>query len=249
MDNNRTQSNHLSEAGIPSGFDALDRFTGGWHAGDLIVIGSRPYGGKSSFALQTASRMALSGTPVLLFSVEMAAGNAARRLLLQQGAPADGKIDPDIWEPLEGRLQKLAKAPLYIDDTPCILIGDLVKTIERAVHENGIKVAIIDYVQLVRGPQLETRPSRQEEVGFVVRELKRCAREQDIAIIALSQMSRFLKGEPRLSDLRESTDLAEVSDTVVFVSKEGFTVAKNHSGTVGAVTGVQFSEESLTFNA
>lgn len=247
MENIKEQSNPMP--GIPSGFYALDRLTGGWHAGDLIVIGSRPSGGKSSFAMQTAREMALSGTPVLIFSVEMSARNATRRFLLQQGAPSNGIIDPDIWESLEGDILKLSKAPLYIDDTPAIRIGDLVKMVERAVGEHGIKVVIIDYVQLVSGPCTELRPTRQEEMGYVVRELKRCAREQDIAIIALSQMSRMLKGEPQLSDLRESTDLAEVSDTVVFVSKENFTVAKNHTGTVGSITGVQFSEEQLTFKA
>ncbi len=211
--------------GVPSGFPELDRMTAGWQKSDLIILAARPSMGKTAFALNLAHHAALNGYPVALFSLEMSALQLMYRLIsleveISSERLRTGQIPPDLWLALPQKLERLAQAPLFIDDTPSITIYDLRAKCRRLKAEKDIQLVMIDYLQLMGTTQRTA--NREQEIASISRSLKALARELEVPIIALSQLSRAVETRggdrrPQLSDLRESGSLEQDADVVLFL--------------------------------
>ncbi len=221
-------------SGVPSGFPSLDRITMGWQASDLIILAARPSVGKTAFALNLARNAAVDHKmPVAVFSLEMSALQLVMRLMTtESGLPAEklkggAKLDPWDWQQLETKLASLSKAPLYIDDTPSIPLMEFRTKVKRLVKSKGVRLVIVDYLQLMQGP-VELRGLREQEVAAISRTLKATAKELNIPIIALSQLSRNAvqrtggSGKPQLSDLRESGSIEQDADMVIFIHRPDY---------------------------
>ena len=221
-------------SGVPSGFPSIDKITMGWQPSDLIILAARPSVGKTAFALNVARNAAVdSNMPVAFFSLEMPAKQLAKRLMTtESGLPADKikggtKLDPHEWEQLEYRLKALSKAPLYVDDTPGLPVMEFRTKAKRLVKSKGVRLIIVDYLQLMQGPA-ELRGMREQEVAAISRTLKMTAKELNVPIIALSQLSRDAvkragsNGKPMLSDLRESGSIEQDADMVIFVHRPDY---------------------------
>ncbi len=226
--------NNTGLSGVPSGFPSLDRVTMGWQASDLIILAARPSVGKTAFALNLARNAAVDHKmPVAVFSLEMSALQLVMRLMTtESGLPADKlkggtKLDPWDWQQLETKLASLSKAPLYIDDTPSIPLMEFRTKVKRLVKSKGVRLVIVDYLQLMQGP-VELRGLREQEVAAISRTLKATAKELNIPIIALSQLSRNAvqrtggSGKPQLSDLRESGSIEQDADMVIFIHRPDY---------------------------
>ena len=226
--------NTTGMSGVPSGFPSLDRITMGWQASDLIILAARPSVGKTAFALNLARNAAVDhNMPVAVFSLEMSALQLVMRLMTtESGLPAEklkggSKLDPWDWQQLETRLASLSKAPLYIDDTPSIPLMEFRTKVKRLVKSKGVRLVIVDYLQLMQGP-VELRGLREQEVAAISRTLKATAKELNISIIALSQLSRNAvqrtggSGKPQLSDLRESGSIEQDADMVIFIHRPDY---------------------------
>jgi len=226
--------NTTGMSGVPSGFPSLDRVTMGWQASDLIILAARPSVGKTAFALNLARNAAVDhNMPVAVFSLEMSALQLVMRLMTtESGLPAEklkggSKLDPWDWQQLETRLASLSKAPLYIDDTPSIPLMEFRTKVKRLVKSKGVRLVIVDYLQLMQGP-VELRGLREQEVAAISRTLKATAKELNIPIIALSQLSRNAvqrtggSGKPQLSDLRESGSIEQDADMVIFIHRPDY---------------------------
>ncbi|MCS7297732.1 MAG: replicative DNA helicase [Bacteroidia bacterium] len=211
--------------GVPSGFPELDRMTAGWQKSDLIILAARPSMGKTAFALNLARNAAMSGYPVAIFSLEMSALQLMYRFIsmeveISSEALRTGKIPPEVWLALPQKLERLAQAPLYIDDTPSITIYDLRAKCRRLKAERNIQLVMVDYLQLMGTTQRSA--NREQEIASISRSLKALARELEVPIIALSQLSRAVETRggdrrPQLSDLRESGSLEQDADVVFFL--------------------------------
>ncbi|MBR5660809.1 MAG: replicative DNA helicase [Bacteroidales bacterium] len=221
-------------SGVPSGFPTLDRITRGWQKSDLIILAARPSVGKTAFALNLARNAAVDhNMPVAVFSLEMSALQLVMRLMTtESGLPADklkggSKLDPWDWQQLETRLAALSKAPLYIDDTPSIPLMEFRTKVKRLVKSKDVRLVIVDYLQLMQGP-VELRGLREQEVAAISRTLKATAKELNVPIIALSQLSRNAvqrtggTGKPQLSDLRESGSIEQDADMVIFIHRPDY---------------------------
>ena len=221
-------------SGVPSGFPTLDRVTRGWQKSDLIILAARPSVGKTAFALNLARNAAVDhNMPVAVFSLEMSALQLVMRLMTtESGLPADklkggAKLDPWDWQQLETRLAALSKAPLYIDDTPSIPLMEFRTKVKRLVKSKDVRLVIVDYLQLMQGPA-ELRGLREQEVAAISRTLKATAKELNVPIIALSQLSRNAvqrtggTGKPQLSDLRESGSIEQDADMVIFIHRPDY---------------------------
>ncbi len=213
--------------GLPTGFHDLDQLTGGLHPSDLIIIAGRPAVGKTSFALSIARNIVISvKAPIAMFSLEMSVEQLVQRLLCMQ-ANVDshrlrsGYIDEFEWRRISEAFGELSEAPMFIDDTANISILELRMKARRLKSERDIKLLIVDYLQLMRGRGLE---NRVQEVSEISRGLKALARELDIPVIALSQLSRAIESRqdhrPILSDLRESGSIEQDADIVMFTHRE-----------------------------
>ena len=226
--------NTTGMSGVPSGFPSLDRITMGWQASDLIILAARPSVGKTAFALNLARNAAVDhNMPVAVFSLEMSALQLVMRLMTtESGLPAEklkggSKLDPWDWQQLATRLASLSKAPLYIDDTPSIPLMEFRTKVKRLVKSKGVRLVIVDYLQLMQGP-VELRGLREQEVAAISRTLKATAKELNIPIIALSQLSRNAvqrtggSGKPQLSDLRESGSIEQDADMVIFIHRPDY---------------------------
>ena len=226
--------NTTGMSGVPSGFPSLDRITMGWQTSDLIILAARPSVGKTAFALNLARNAAVDhNMPVAVFSLEMSALQLVMRLMTtESGLPAEklkggSKLDPWDWQQLETRLASLSKAPLYIDDTPSIPLMEFRTKVKRLVKSKGVRLVIVDYLQLMQGP-VELRGLREQEVAAISRTLKATAKELNIPIIALSQLSRNAvqrtggSGKPQLSDLRESGSIEQDADMVIFIHRPDY---------------------------
>lgn len=219
--------NENKSRGVPSGFDDLDRVTSGWQNSNLIIVAARPGMGKTAFALSMARNAAIDyGIPVGIFSLEMEAIELVNRLIaaetnIDSEKIKKGNLRPDEWEALHANLNKLAEAPIFINDTPGITIFDF-RAIARRLHQHHkVGLIIIDYLQLMRG-SAETRGMREQEISLISRSLKAIAKELRIPIIALSQLSRKVEDRggdkrPQLSDLRESGAIEQDADMVCFI--------------------------------
>ena len=221
-------------SGVPSGYPSIDKVTMGWQPSDLIILAARPSVGKTAFALNIARNAAVDhNMPVAIFSLEMPAIQLAKRLMTSEsGLPADKikggtKLDAHEWEQLEYRLKALSKAPLYVDDTQGLPIMEFRTKVKRLVKSKGVRLVIVDYLQLMQGPA-ELRGMREQEVAAISRTLKMTAKELNVPIIALSQLSRDAvkragsNGKPMLSDLRESGSIEQDADMVIFVHRPDY---------------------------
>ncbi|MDR2584979.1 MAG: replicative DNA helicase [Prevotellaceae bacterium] len=220
-------------SGIPSGYTSLDATTLGWQPSDLIIVAARPSMGKTAFVLTMARNMAVDHkVPVAFFSLEMSSIQLIRRLMVSETGLSSDKIrggrkmEPYEWMQLNTRINELANAPLYIDDTPSLSIYEFRSKIRRLVTMMGVKIVIIDYLQLMTGPP-ELRSMREQEVSVISRSLKAIAKELNIPVIALSQMNRSVEKRggnmrPQLSDLRESGAIEQDADIVTFIHRPDF---------------------------
>ncbi|MHC1780387.1 MAG: replicative DNA helicase [Bacteroidales bacterium] len=229
----KTQIRTDGLSGVPSGYTSIDRVTLGWQPSDLIIIAARPSMGKTAFVLTMARNMTVEHkVPVAFFSLEMSSLQLVKRLMISEtGLDSDkikgGKKLKDYeWEQLHTRLKQLVKAPLYIDDTPSLSINELRSKARKLVSIHGVKMIIIDYLQLMTGPA-ELRGMREQEVSAISRSLKAIAKELNVPVIALSQLSRAVETRggtkrPQLSDLRESGAIEQDADLVLFIHRQDY---------------------------
>jgi replicative DNA helicase len=220
---------HSGVTGVPSGFHDLDTLTGGWQNSDLIIVAGRPSSGKTAFALSLASNAAMhksKPTAVGVFSLEMSTPQLVMRLLcatsrVDAHAVRTGRLPEDDWKRLSLGAGNLAKAQIYIDDSASLGILELRAKCRRLKAEHGIGLAIVDYLQLMQGPK--AAENREKEISAISRSLKALAKELNIPVVALSQLSRAVEGRtdkrPILSDLRESGAIEQDADVVIFVHR------------------------------
>ncbi|RMH80148.1 MAG: replicative DNA helicase [Calditrichaeota bacterium] len=222
---------HTGVIGVPSGFHTLDNLTAGFQRGDLIILAGRPSMGKTAFALNIARNAAVEkGIPVGIFSLEMSDMQLAQRLLCAEAMVDSqrlrtGKLKESEWPKLSRCAGRLAEAPIYIDDTAGLDIVKLSARARRMALECNVGLIIVDYMQLMEAPK-SGFDSRQQEISYISRSLKSLAKQLNVPIIALSQLSRAVEARPdkrpMLSDLRESGAIEQDSDLVMFVYREEF---------------------------
>ncbi|MBX5466003.1 MAG: replicative DNA helicase [Firmicutes bacterium] len=241
--------------GLPTGFIDLDRLTAGLQASDLIVVAARPSMGKTMFCLNLARHVATrEKVPVAIFSLEMSREQLALRLLsaeaeIEGHRLRSGELDERMWAQLSIALGRLGEAPIFIDDTPAISALELRAKARQLKSQHNIGLIIIDYMQLMQGRRSE---NRQQEISDISRSLKALARELNIPVVALSQLSRAVESRtdkrPMLSDLRESGAIEQDADVVAFLYREDYysreaeqpdltevIVAKQRNGPTGTV--------------
>ncbi|MCA1752420.1 MAG: replicative DNA helicase [Flavobacteriales bacterium] len=215
-------------SGVPTGFHALDRVTSGWQNSDMVVIAARPGMGKTAFVLSMARNIAVDfNIPVAIFSLEMASVQLVNRLISgETGIKAEklrkGNLEDHEFTQLHTRIKKLAKAPIYIDDTPSLSIFELRAKARRLKSKHNISCIIIDYIQLMTGGSDNKNGNREQEISMISRSIKTIAKELNIPILALSQLSRAVETRggdkrPMLSDLRESGAIEQDADIVSFI--------------------------------
>jgi replicative DNA helicase len=253
--------------GVPSGFDDLDAITGGFQKGNLIVIAARPAMGKSSLVANIAENAALHHkTPVALFSLEMSESELAQRFVASQARIKGdelrkGRVKEQRWPKIIEATNRLAQAPLYIDDSSDVGLLEVRAKARRLHTQHGLGLVIVDYLQLMRADsRIE---NRVEQVGQISRGLKILARELDIPVIAISQLNRSVEARtdkrPLLSDLRESGSIEQDSDLVVFIYRDDYydkeseregeadlIISKHRNGGLGDVT-LTFQKEYPKF--
>jgi replicative DNA helicase len=254
--------------GTPSGFTDLDQLTGGFQAGNLIVLAARPSMGKSALATNIAENAAVErGVPVALFSLEMSETELAHRFIASQAKLSSdelrkGRVKPDRWTKVLRAADRLAQAPLYIDDSSDIGVLEIRAKARRLNGRRRLGLIIVDYLQLLRA---EGRTeSRVEQVGQMSRGLKVLARELDVPVIAVSQLSRAVEARnppvPMLSDLRESGQIEQDADLVMFIYRDEYynddserpgeadvIVAKHRNGPAGRTVPLTFIERYPKF--
>ncbi len=244
----KAMKNKTGVTGVPSGFNALDRITNGWQRSDMIVIAARPAMGKTAFVLSMARNIAVEHkAPVAVFSLEMSSLQLVQRLIASETEIEGDKLRRGNLSELElqqlnQRIAKLADAPLFIDDTPALSVFDLRAKCRRLKAQHGIQIIIIDYLQLMSVGGGDGRGgNREQEISTISRSIKQIAKELDVPIIALSQLSRSVESRPGdkrpvLSDLRESGAIEQDADIVGFIYRPEYygilTNAEGHS-TVG----------------
>lgn len=216
-------------SGIPSGYENIDKVTGGWQRGDLNIIAARPGMGKTALALALAKNPALNNKiPVGIFSLEMTAKRLVSRLAASESDISSTKISQKSVNHAElmqltGRCFKLNEAPIYIDDTAGLKFSQLRAIAKKMVWDYGVQMVIIDYLQLMHGDE---RGNREQEISYISRNLKALAKELNIPIIALSQLSRKVEERPdkrpQLSDLRESGAIEQDADNVMFLFRPAY---------------------------
>ena len=228
---NKAASQKDGLSGLPSGYYKLDDKTSGWQASDLIILAGRPAMGKTSFALSMAKNIAIDQRqPLAFFSLEMSNVQLVNRLIsnvceIAGSKIMNGQLDKMEWERLDKNITKMQGAPLYVDDTPGLSVFELRTKARRLVREHGIKMIMIDYLQLMNANGMKFG-SRQEEVSTISRSLKGLAKELNIPVLALSQLNRSVEQRdgiegkrPQLSDLRESGAIEQDADMVLFVHR------------------------------
>lgn len=227
----KASANKGDLTGIPSGFTKLDEKTSGWQKSDLVIIAGRPAMGKTSFALSIAKNIAVDHqVPIAFFSLEMNNVQLVNRLISNTCEVAgnkilSGQLTADEWKRFDTKVRNLMGTPIYIDDTPGLSIFELRTKARRLVREKGVQIIMIDYLQLMNANGMRFG-NRQEEVSTISRSLKGLAKELDIPVLALSQLSRNVENRdglegkrPQLSDLRESGAIEQDADLVLFVHR------------------------------
>lgn len=266
-----------SVIGVPSGFTDLDRMTSGWQPSDLIILAARPAMGKTAFVLTLARNAAIDfGKPVAVFSLEMASVQLVTRLIsaeseLSSGKLRNGNLRNDEIEQIHAKIGGLTEAPIYIDDTPGISVFELRAKARRLKSQHDIQLLVVDYLQLMTaGGDGSKGGNREQEISTISRSLKSIAKELNIPVIALSQLSRAVESRggdrrPQLSDLRESGSIEQDADMVMFINRPeyyGLTedeegnstigvaniiIAKHRNGAVGDVQ-LKFTSELAKFS-
>ena len=254
--------------GISSGFKDLDKLTAGLQKSDLILVAARPSMGKTAFTLNIASYVGTHGGKVAFFSLEMSKEQLMQRMLCAEGGIdatklRTGQLDTQEWNKLVHVADTLSRAPIYIDDTAGITVMELRSKARRLKAEHGLDLIIIDYLQLMQGRPSKNGDNRQQEISEISRSLKALARELDVPVIALSQLSRSVESrqikKPMLSDLRESGSLEQDADIVMFLYREYYydkdtenknitdiIVAKHRNGPVDTIS-LFFQKEYTKF--
>lgn len=247
--------------GVPSGFTELDRMTSGWQRSDLVIIAARPGMGKTAFVVSALRNAAVDfKIPVAIFSLEMASIQLVNRMIsaeaeLESEKIKKGNLAEHEWAQLVHKTSKLSSAPIFIDDTPALSILELRAKCRRLKAEHGIQIVVIDYLQLMRGDQ---GGNREQEIASISRALKGIAKELNVPVLALSQLSRSVETrggdkKPQLADLRESGSIEQDADIVMFlyrpeyykitVDEDGMPtqgtgeviIAKHRNGSTGSV--------------
>lgn len=254
--------------GVASGFADLDAITNGWQSSDFIIVAARPAMGKTAFCLNMAANAAIEhGKKVAIFSLEMSHEQLVQRLIsaqaeVSQDVLRSGNVPPEAWSGLLHELGPLSSAPLYIDDTAGISIRELRAKANRMQAEHGVDLIIIDYLQLMSGGA--NSENRQQEVSQISRSLKALARDLNVPVIALSQLSRSVEQQkdkrPQLSHLRESGSLEQDADMVLFIYRDEYydnasedlgvaeiIIAKHRNGATGTVK-LAFRKEFTKFS-
>ena len=250
------QKQHIT--GVPTGFSDLDYKTAGLHESDLILIAARPAMGKTAFALNLATNAALRAkVPVAIFSLEMSKEQLVNRVLCSEAMVDSnkvrtGKVDDEDWVKLAGALGPLSESSIYIDDTPGISVMEIRAKCRKLKLEKNIGLVVIDYLQLVTGSNAKRGGSREQEISEISRSLKILAKEINVPVIALSQLSRAAEQRPdhrpMLSDLRESGAIEQDADIVMFLYRDDYynqdsekkdiaevILAKHRGGSTGTV--------------
>ncbi|WP_106769612.1 replicative DNA helicase [Paenibacillus faecalis] len=250
--------NKGNTTGIPSGFVDLDKMTSGFQRSDLIIVAARPSVGKTAFALNIAQNVAIRAKEtVAIFSLEMSAPQLVQRMICAEAnldagvmRTGDFKSDDD-WSKLTMGIAALSEAEIYIDDTPGVTVADIRAKCRRLKKEKGLGMIVIDYLQLIHG-RGKPGENRQQEVSEISRTLKQIARELEVPVIALSQLSRGVEQRqdkrPMMSDLRESGSIEQDADIVAFLYRDDYynqetekkniieiIIAKQRNGPVGTV--------------
>lgn len=219
--------------GIPTGYRDLDNLLAGLQRSDLFILAARPSMGKTAFVLNLAHKVAGGAKePVLIFSLEMSKEQLVDRLLaMESGVDAwnlrTGKLTDSDFEHLAEAMGKLGEAPIYIDDTPGITVSDLRTKARREAHTHKLGLIIVDYLQLMSGgSRFASDGNRVQEISEISRGLKGIARELNVPLIALSQLSRSVESRspkiPQLADLRESGSIEQDADIVAFLYREDY---------------------------
>ena len=259
------RDNKIDFTGVPSGFTELDRITGGWQKSDLIIIAARPGMGKTAFVLSLARNAAIDfKKPVAFFSLEMSDLQLTSRLisaetLIDSSKLRKGNLEEYEWTQLTSNIERLSDAPIFIDDTPAINVFELRAKCRRLKMQHDIQLIVIDYLQLMSGGASDNRAgNREQEISNISRSLKSIAKELNVPVIALSQLSRAVETrggtkKPQLSDLRESGAIEQDADMVMFIyrpeyyniteSEEGqstngmaeISISKHRNGALGSV--------------
>lgn len=262
--------------GVPAGFMGLDRLTSGWQRSDLIILAARPAMGKTAFTLSLARNAAIDfKKPIAFFSLEMSSIQLVNRLIsAETGISAEklkrADLQPHEWMQLTTKVESLASAPIFIDDTPAINIFELRAKCRRLKMQHDIQMIVIDYLQLMSGTSSDKKGgNREQEISLISRSLKSIAKELEVPVIALSQLSREVEKRggdkrPQLSDLRESGSIEQDADMVIFLYRpeyygfdhdesgnptQGVTeiiVSKHRNGALGTVK-VKFISQNAKF--
>ena len=249
------QKQHIT--GVPTGFADLDFITAGLHKSDLVIVAARPAMGKSAFALNIATNAAVrNNTPVAIFSLEMSKEQMTNRILCSEAMVDSnkvrtGKVEDDDWQKLAEASGNLSQAQIFIDDTPGISVMEIRAKCRKMKLEKNIGMVVIDYIQLVQGSNRKGG-SREQEISELSRSLKILAKEINVPVIALSQLSRSVEQRPdhrpMLSDLRESGAIEQDADIVMFLYRDDYynpdtekkniaevILAKHRAGSTGTV--------------
>ena len=244
--------------GVPTGFTDLDYRTAGLHGSEFILIAARPAMGKSAFALNIATNSALRGNaPVAIFSLEMSKEQMVNRILCSEAMVDSnkvrtGKLEDEDWAKLAEAIGPLSETGIYVDDTPGISVMEIRAKCRKLKLEKNIGLVVIDYLQLIQGSNRTRGGSREQEIAEISRSLKILAKELDVPVIALSQLSRAVEQRPdhrpMLSDLRESGSIEQDADIVMFLYRDDYynedserkniaevIIAKHRGGSTGTV--------------
>lgn len=244
--------------GVPTGFADLDDKTAGLHGSDLILIAARPAMGKTAFALNIAAHAAIrENVPVAVFNLEMSKEQLVNRILcieamVDSNKVMTGKLDEDDWNKLASVVGPISDAGIYIDDTPGISITEIRTKCRKLKMEKDIGLIVIDYIQLIQGSGSKKNGSREQEIAEISRSLKVLAKELNVPVIALSQLSRAVESRPdhrpMLSDLRESGSIEQDADIVMFLYRDDYynpdseekdisevIMAKHRAGSTGTI--------------
>ena len=250
------QKQHIT--GVPTGFADLDYKTAGFHGSDLVLVAARPAMGKSAFALNIATNAAVRAkVPVAIFSLEMSKEQMVNRILCSEAMVDSnkvrtGKLDEQDWGKLASALGPLSEADIFIDDTPGISVMEIRAKCRKLKLEKGLGMVVIDYLQLITASSNRRGGSREQEIAEISRSLKILAKELDIPVIALSQLSRAPEQRPdhrpMLSDLRESGSIEQDADKVIFLYRDDYynedsekkniaevIMAKHRAGSTGTI--------------
>ncbi len=268
------QASHVQEAApgrLPTGFRALDQLLGGLNKNDLLVLAGRPGMGKSSFGLSIAHHVAINlKTTIAIFSLEMGAEQLGQRLLAME-ANTDlhhlrvGRLDERQWHLIQEVSERLGQTRIFIDDTPGASVSEIRGKARRLHAQEGVDLIMIDYMQLMsgtEGPMSRPRENRQQEITYISSSLKNLARELEVPVLALSQLSRAVEARqdkrPMLQDLRESGSIEQDADIVMFLYRDDYydedsmepnlaelIVAKHRNGSLGKVKFYFHKEQTL----